>query len=57
MGTHNLAECCFVILPLCYWLAWIGMLSYLIYFNKRIGGGNDAVDLSYLYQVSDEWKT
>ena len=33
------------------------MLSYIIYFSNHIGSASNAVDLSYLYQVSDDWTT
>ncbi len=49
--------CSLFLLPLAYYLAWVGMLSYLIHFTKHLGAADGAVDLSYLYQVSDDWNT
>ena len=41
---------------LCY-LFWIATLSYVIYYGKHQVTTGDSVDLSYLYQVQQDWET
>lgn len=54
MSISSLLWCGFLSFMILYWLAWIAVLSVMIHFEKNPIFNN--MDLSYLYQISPEWK-